>query len=154
MSAKNICQLRDKHPLVVLTKQCNNGYQICVTFSFTVSLFCGILYGNFREGFIFAYFMSQEPFAKIKTAKFLLSTCKVSESHFNLAYFSHPNSNRSLLASVSLKPSREPKCYVSTDARTRWRCKNERGCNRFYEHPGYEATFLATQLAISLCKQF
>ena len=32
--------------------------------------------GNFREGFIFAFFVSQEPFAKIKTAKILSSTCK------------------------------------------------------------------------------
>ena len=38
--------------------------------------------GNFREGFIFA---SQEPFAKIKTAKFLLPACKASEPRFNLA---------------------------------------------------------------------
>ena len=41
--------------------------------------------GNFGEGFIFAFFASQEPFAKIKTAKFLLSTCKASEPRFNLA---------------------------------------------------------------------
>ena len=42
---------------------------------------------NFREGFIFAFFVSQELFVKIKTAKFLLSMCKTSESHFNPAYF-------------------------------------------------------------------
>ena len=41
--------------------------------------------GNFCEGFIFVFFASQEPFAKIKTTKFLLSTCKASEPHFNLA---------------------------------------------------------------------
>ena len=41
--------------------------------------------GNFREGFIFAFFASQEPFAKIKIAKFMLSTCKASEPRFNLA---------------------------------------------------------------------
>ena len=32
--------------------------------------------GNFHEGFIFVFFVSQEPFAKIKTAKILSSTCK------------------------------------------------------------------------------
>ena len=60
---------------------------------------------NFREGFIFVFFASQEPFAKIKTTKFLLSTCKASEPRFNLAYFklsSRLNSNRSLLVSVPL----------------------------------------------------
>ena len=39
--------------------------------------------GNFREVFIFAFFASQEPFAKIKTAKILLPMCKVNEPHFN-----------------------------------------------------------------------
>ena len=43
------------------------------------------VHGNFREGFIFTFFASQEPFAKIKTAKFLLSTCTTSELRFNLA---------------------------------------------------------------------
>ena len=39
--------------------------------------------GNFREGFIFAFFASQEPFAKIKTAKILSSKCKANELSFN-----------------------------------------------------------------------
>ena len=39
--------------------------------------------GNFREVFIFAFFASQEPFAKIKTAKILLPTCKANEPRFN-----------------------------------------------------------------------
>ena len=59
--------------------------------------------GNFREGFIFAFFTSQEPFAKIKTAKFLLPTYNASEPRFSLAYFKlsiHPTCNRSLSASV------------------------------------------------------
>ena len=38
---------------------------------------------NFREGFIFAFFGSQEPFAKIKTAKILLFTCKANELCFS-----------------------------------------------------------------------
>ena len=61
--------------------------------------------GNFHERFIFAFFMSEEPFAKIKTVKFSLFMCKASEPHFSLAYFklsSRPNSNRSLSASVPL----------------------------------------------------
>ena len=58
---------------------------------------------NFCERFIFAFFVSQEPFAKIKTVKFLLSIAN--ESRFNPAYFklsSRPNSNRSLSGSVPL----------------------------------------------------
>ena len=39
--------------------------------------------GNFREVFIFAFFMSQEPFVKIKTAKILLPMCKANEPRFN-----------------------------------------------------------------------
>ena len=39
--------------------------------------------GHFREVFIFAFFASQEPFAKIKTAKILLPTCKANEPCFN-----------------------------------------------------------------------
>ena len=39
--------------------------------------------GNFCEVFIFAFFASQEPFAKIKTAKILLPTCKANEPRFN-----------------------------------------------------------------------
>ena len=52
--------------------------------------------GNFHEGFIFVFFTSQEPFAKIKTAKISLSTCEVNEPHFNTA------ANRSVSASVPL----------------------------------------------------
>ena len=39
--------------------------------------------GNFCKGFIFAFFASQEPFAKIKTVKISLSTCEVNEPRFN-----------------------------------------------------------------------
>ena len=39
--------------------------------------------GNFHEVFIFAFFTSQEPFMKIKTAKILLPMCKVNKPHFN-----------------------------------------------------------------------
>jgi len=39
--------------------------------------------GNFREVFIFAFFASQEPFAKIKTTKILLPKCKVNKPRFN-----------------------------------------------------------------------
>ena len=38
---------------------------------------------NFREGFIFVFFASQEPFAKIKTVKILLSMCKANKPPFN-----------------------------------------------------------------------
>ena len=39
--------------------------------------------GNFREGLIFTFFASQEPFAKIKTTKILLSMCKANKLPFN-----------------------------------------------------------------------
>ena len=38
---------------------------------------------NFREVFNFAFFASQEPLAKIKTAKILLPTCKANKPRFN-----------------------------------------------------------------------
>ena len=100
--------------------------------------------GNFHEGFIFTFFVNQKPFTKIETVKFLLFMCKVSELHFNLKLISCLNSNRSLSASVSLKPSRKLKCYVSTDARTGQWHKAKSGSNHFYEHPGCEATYLTT----------
>ena len=49
--------------------------------------------GNFHEVFIFAFFTSQEPFAKIKTVKILLPTC--------LAYF-YTAAYKSVSASVPL----------------------------------------------------
>ena len=54
---------------------------------------------NFREGFIFALFASQEPFAKIKTAKISLSTCEVNKLGFN-PQPTYTAANRSVSASV------------------------------------------------------
>ena len=135
-------------------------------FCFCTRKFGYRMVGNFREGFIFTFFVSQEPFAKIKTAKFLLSTCTTSELRFNLA----PSNYLSILTAteacqwvclrrLSLKSSRKSKCYVSIDAQTERRCKAESGSNCFYERPGYEATFPATleqraEIAISLRRQF
>jgi len=39
--------------------------------------------GNFREVFIFTFFASQEPLAKIKTAKILLPMCKANKPRFS-----------------------------------------------------------------------
>ena len=39
--------------------------------------------GKFHEVFIFTFFVSQEPFAKIKTEKILLPMCKANEPRFN-----------------------------------------------------------------------
>ena len=129
---------------------------------------CWVAYhivGNFREGFIFAFFASQELFAKIKTAKFLLSTCKRANrvsirptSNYLSILTATEACQRVCLRRLSLKPSRKSKCYVSTDAQTERRHKGESGSNRFYERPGYEATFLATleqraEIAISLRRQ-
>ena len=102
---------------------------------------------NFRKRFNFAFFASQEPFAKIKTAKISLSTCEVNKLGFN-PQPTYTAANRSVSASVPLtailKLSRKSKCHVSTGTRTRQRCKSESGSNRYYERPWYEATFLAT----------
>ena len=59
--------------------------------------------GNFRKGFtcIFAFFVSQEPFAKIKTAKISLSTCEVKKPCFN-PQPSYTATNRIVSASVPL----------------------------------------------------
>ena len=46
-----------------------------------LAIYCTV--GNFREGLIFTFFASQEPFAKIKTTKILLSMCKVNKLPFN-----------------------------------------------------------------------
>jgi len=47
--------------------------------------------GNFREGFIFAFFASQEPFAKIKTAKIFRPRASERQS---LAYLELSQQNR------------------------------------------------------------
>ena len=104
---------------------------------------------NFREGFIFTFFASQEPFPKIKTAKFLLATCKASEPCFNLAYFklsSRCNSYKSPSQRVPLTAIAQAiqEIEVLRKHRRTNRTAEQGGSNRFYEHPGYEATFLAT----------
>ena len=50
---------------------------------------------------LFAFFVIQEPFAKVKTAKMFLSTCKMNELHCNLGTI-YIAANRSLSASVTL----------------------------------------------------
>ena len=85
--------------------------------------------GNFREVFIFAFFVSQKPFAKIKTAKILLPTCKANEPHFNPwpTSIQQPTKacQRVWLWRLSLT-----KCYINTDAPSRqWR-KAESRSNR------------------------
>ena len=101
---------------------------------------------------------------QIKTAKFRCPCAQRANSVSIWHYFklsSRPNSNRRLSASVPLTAIAQAiqKRYICTDAQTGQRHKAESGSNRFYEHPGYEATFLATleqraDIAISLCKQF
>ena len=55
--------------------------------------------------------------------------------------------NRRVSASVPLtviaEAIQEIKMLRSTDARTREQRKADSGTNRYYERPGYEATFLA-----------
>ena len=42
--------------------------------------------GNFREGFIFVFFVSQEPFAKIKTAKIVVQVQNEQTEFHSSAY--------------------------------------------------------------------
>ena len=57
--------------------------------------------GNLREGFIFAFFTSEEPFAKIKTAK--MSKCIANELSFNhRPSLNYIVANRTVSASVPL----------------------------------------------------
>ena len=118
--------------------------------------------GNFREGFIFVFFVSQEPFVKIKTAKILSSTCKQMTIPDLLGTI-YIAANRTVSASVPLtaiaEAIQEIEILHSTDAQTRQRRKAESGSNLYYEHPGYKRTFLAVleqraEIAISFCKQF
>ena len=50
-----------------------------------IGSFSHSIVGNFREGVSFMYFMSHEPFAKIKTANVLLSKCIQSQSYLELS---------------------------------------------------------------------
>ena len=102
----------------------------------------------FWEKFIFALFVRQEPFTK---TKILLSACKVSKPHFNLAYLqvsSRPNSNRSLstnlpLTAIAQAIQKIKVLYVSTGAWTGLQRKAKSRNNRFYKwpNPGYKASF-------------
>ena len=80
---------------------------------------------SFREGFIFAFFASQEPFAKIKTAKILSSTCKANDN---------PRPTWNYL--YSRQQNRVNECAFDG---FRWSYPG----NRNAERPGYEGTFLA-----------
>ena len=123
--------------------------------------------GNFHEGFIFVFFTNQEPFVKIKTTKFLLSTCKVSELCFNPAYFklsSHSNSNRSLSASVPLtaiaQATQEIEALRMHRCTTWTAAQGQEWKELFLTNVlGMRLLFFATleqraEIAISLCKQF
>ena len=59
--------------------------------------------GNFCEVLIFAFFASQEPFAKIKTTKILLPTCKANEPRFQYPAYFYTAAYKSVSASVPLK---------------------------------------------------
>jgi len=87
--------------------------------------------GNFCEVFIFAFFASQEPFAKIKTAKICCPRVKRTNrvSIPGLLLYSTLQKRVSECAFDGYHWS-NPKCYVNTDARSRqWR-KAENGSNR------------------------
>lgn len=53
---------------------------MCTICSYVCVYYMYRMVGNFHEEFIFAFFASREPFAKIKTVKILQSTC---EQRFN-----------------------------------------------------------------------
>ena len=82
---------------------------------------------------------------------------------FNPAYFklsSRPNSDRSLSASVPFTAITQAIQEIEVLRKHRLtKRKAKSGSNRFYERPGYEATFTttlkqSTEIAISLCRQF
>ena len=116
----------------------------------------------------FRIIVRQEPFTK---TKILLSACKVSKPHFNLAYLqvsSRPNSNRSLstnlpLTAIAQAIQKIKVLYVSTGAWTGLQCKAKSRNNRFYKwpNPGYKASFNSRHTGtkcrdchLSLCRQF
>ena len=105
--------------------------------------------GNFREGFTFAFFASQEPFAKLKPRKFCCPRVKRTNriSILSPLEIIYTPANRRVSASVPLtaiaEAIQEIEMLRSTNVRTRERRKAESGSNRYYERPGYEATFLA-----------
>ena len=79
----------------------------------------------------------------------------IQSSNFLAILTSIETYKRVCLWQLLLKPSRNSKCYISTDTRTGQQHKAENRTNHFYECPGYEATFLATleptaEIAISL----
>ena len=101
--------------------------------------------GNFCQRFPFA---SQEPFAKIKSAKILLSTCKANGARFNPGLLGTIciAANRGALASVPLTAIAEAiqeieMLYVSTDGMNQTAAQGRESGS--YEGPGYEASFPA-----------
>ena len=87
--------------------------------------------GNFRVVFIFTFFASQEPFAKIKTPKFCCPCVKQTTrvSIPGLLLYSSLQKCVSECAFDSYHWS-NPKCYINTDARSRQQCKAESRSNR------------------------
>ena len=123
-------------------------YKKCLLLVLAISNTWYCVVGNFREGFIFAFFASQEPFAKIKTAKFLCPHAKWTNCVSIPAYlYSRQQKRVSECAFDGYRwsyPENRNASYVSTGTWTRQRRKSESGSNRYYERPRYEATFLAS----------
>ena len=101
--------------------------------------------GNLREGFIFAFFTSQEPFAKIKTAK-MSSKCKANELSFNpRPSLNYIVANRTVSASVPLMAIAE--ALQAIEILRKHRRTNQtaaQGRERdqsYYERPGYGVLF-------------
>ena len=99
---------------------------------------------NLREGFIFAFFTSEEPFAKIKTAK--MSKCIANELSFNhRPSLNYIVANRTVSASVPLMAIAE--ALQAIEILRKHRRTNQtaaQGRERdqsYYERPGYGVLF-------------
>ena len=120
--------------LLQLPSGCHQNWDYLRTWTKTARWFhMYITHGRYSS---FAFFASQERFAKIKTANFSLPrhVCgeRIAHSirHFNIKLSSRPNSNRRTFQWVCLwqlfvRPIGKSKCYVSTNERYRRRQRAE-----------------------------
>ena len=131
---------------------------------FAISFKKCYMVGNFREGFTLRFSrVKSHAFAKLKPRKFCCPRAKRTNriSILSPLEIIYTPANRRVSASVLLtaiaEVIQEIEMLRSTNVRTRER-KAESGSNRYYERPGYEATFLAALKELKLpsfyCKRF
>ena len=105
--------------------------------------------GNFREGFIFVFFASQEPFAKIKTAKILSSKCKTNELSFTpQPTYNYIVANRTVSVSVPLTAIAE--ALQEIKMLRRHRCTNQTAAEGRERKQTFTTNVLGTRVLFSL----